>query len=452
MEPIKLKAVLTATAGEFFGDESLLEKEIYDISTNSREIGDNCLFIPLAGEKFDGHNFVDSAFKNGCICTLSHKKLETYNYILVDDTLKALRDIAEYYRGLFNAKIIALTGSVGKTTAKEMLYAVLSQKYNVLKNYGNFNNEIGVPKTILNMTKDHEAAIIEMGMNSLGEIHRLSKTARPDACIIMNVTDAHIGMLGSREAIFDAKCEIFDYMKEGGEVYLYGDDDMLVALNESDLNPVFFGESSYNHVSVKSIEVSDIEGTEFTANYKGEDIKIKIAVPGKHIISSVLCAIAVAKDMKLSNEQIKQGVLSYVAAKMRNDIINTGKLMIINDCYNASEESILAGIGVLELTQGRKVAILGDIREVGVHGQRVHYDVGKKAALHNVDVFICCGEMSEYTYNGLKEANRSDIYYFENKEKMHKQLNKIINDNDTVYVKASRGCKFEDTVAYLETL
>ena len=452
METIKLKNIIKACNGEFFGDASFVDKSIKNISTNSNEIGENSLFIPIVGEKFDAHDFIDSAFKNGCMCTISQKKLDRDNYVLVSSTSAALRDIAEYYRELFDVKVIAISGSVGKTTVKELVHAVLSQKYNVLKNPGNYNNEIGLPKTIFNLTKDHEIAVLEMGMNSFGEISRLSKTARPDICIITNIGDAHIGRLGSREGIFEAKTEIFDYMKKDGQVFLYGDDDMLVSLNESDLNPVFFGESSYNHVSVSRIINASIEGTELIANVKGEEIAIKIDVPGSHMIPSVLCAVSVGKSFGLSNEQIQKGILQYTAAKMRNEIINTDKITVINDSYNACEDSIMAGLEILRLAKGRKVAILGDILEVGEHGKRVHYSVGEYAAEKDVDVFVCCGEQSKYTFDGLQDAGLNQLYYFENKEKMHEKLKDIIKSGDTIYVKASRGCAFEKTVEYLMDL
>ncbi|MEX1376075.1 MAG: UDP-N-acetylmuramoyl-tripeptide--D-alanyl-D-alanine ligase [Eubacteriales bacterium] len=452
MEPIILKDILKACDGKFFGDEKILDRQIYEISTNSREIVENTLFVPIVGDKFDGHDFIDNAFKDGCLCALSHKKLNRENYILVEDALKSYRDIAEYYRGLFDVKVIAITGSVGKTTAKEMMASVLSQKYDVLKNEGNFNNEVGLPKTLLNLAKHHEIAVVEMGMNSFGEISRLSKTARPDICIIMNIGDAHIGKLGSREGIFRAKTEIFDYMKKDGQVFLYGNDDMLVALNESDLNPVFFGESSYNHVSVKGMQSSNIEGTEIQANINGELVDIKIPVPGGYMVPSVLCAAAVGKSLGLTDREIQQGVLSYRPAKMRKEIINTGNLTIINDAYNACEDSIIAGLELLELAVGRKAAILGDILEVGEHGERVHYSVGQKAAEKNVDIIICCGEQSWHTYRGITENSEKKAYYFEDKAKMHQELDKIIKKGDTVLVKASRGCRFEETVEYLKTL
>ena len=452
MKPILLKDIADACGGEFFGDESLLQKNIYNISTNSNEIGENTLFVPIVGEKFDAHDFIGTAFENGCMCTLSAKKLDRGSYILVEDTLRAFRDIAEYYRGLFDVKVVAITGSVGKTTAKEMMAAVLSQKYSVLKNEGNFNNEIGLPKTLLNLESYHEIAVVEMGMNSFGEISRLSKTARPDICIIMNIGDAHIGKLGSREGIFRAKSEIFDYMKDDGKVFLYGDDDMLVKLNESDFSPVFFGEDSRNHVRVKQMNHSDIEGTEITADIMGEYVDIKIPVPGSYMIPAVLCAAAVGKSLGLSSYEIQQGVLSYQPAKMRKEIIKTDSLTIINDAYNACEDSIIAALQLLELAEGRKTAILGDILEVGEHGARVHYSVGKRAGDSGVDVIICCGEQSLHTYNGVTENSQKQAYYFEDKEKMHAELRDIIKVGDTVLVKASRGCRFEETVEHLKTL
>ncbi len=452
MEPIKLNDIVKACNGEFTGDSSLLDTYIKTISTDSRDIGEDCLFIPLVGDIYDGHDYIDKAFEKGCVCALSQRKLNRDNYIFVEDTLAALRDIAEYYRGLFHVKVIAVTGSVGKTTAKEMLAYVLSEKYNVLKTHGNFNNEIGLPKTIFNLNKQHEIVVLEMGMNSFGEISRLSKTARPDMCVITNIGDAHIGRLGSRDGIFRAKTEVFDYMKEGGGVFLYGDDDMLVALNESDLNKVFFGESTYNHISVSETKSMTLDGTELTANVMGEKVDIKIPVPGRYMIPSVLCAAAVGRSMGLTGEQIKNGVSKYAPAKMRNEIIKTDKITIINDCYNSCEDSIMAGLEILELAKGRKVAILGDILEVGDHAQRVHYSVGKNAAQKNADLFICCGKQSMHTYVGLKDAGQNHVYYFENKDEMHKKLGEIIKTGDTVYVKASRECAFEHTVEELKKL
>ena len=452
MEPIKLNDIVKACGGEFTGDSALLDTEIKNISTDSREIGESCLFIPLVGDIHDGHDYIETAFKNGCLCTLSQKKQDRDNCILVEDTLAAMRDIAEYYRGLFDIKVIAVTGSVGKTTVKEMAAVVLSEKYNVLKNHENYNNEIGLSKTIFNLNKQHEIAVLEMGMNNFGEIRRLSKTARPDMCIIINIGDAHIGRLGSRDGIFQAKTEIFEYMKEGGEVFLYGDDDMLVSLNESNLNPIFFGESSYNHVSVSEIKSMGLEGTEMTVNLMGEKFDMKIPVPGKHLIPSALCAAAVGNSMGLNAEQIRNGMAKLVLPKMRNEIIKTGNITIVNDSYNSCEDSVMAGLEILELAEGRKVAILGDILEVGEHAQRVHYSVGKNAALKNVDLFICCGKQSVHTYVGLKEAGRANTYYFENKDAMHGKLGEIIKPGDAVYVKASRGCAFETTVEVLKKL
>lgn len=452
MEPIRLNDIIKACSGKHCSDKSLKDEYIDNITIDSRKTAGKSLYIPIKGEVHDGHKFIGDAFKNGCLYTLSEKKLIDHDYILVESTMTALKEIAEYYRGLFDARIIAITGSVGKTTAKEMIASVLSQKYSVLKNQENQNNEFGLPLTLLNLNKKIDIAVVELGMNSFGEISRLSKTARPDICIIMNIGDSHIGNLGSREGIFKAKCEIFDYMKEDASVFLFGDDSMLLTLNDRIDSPVFFGTNENNDIRLKRIVKADIRETVIIADVYGDDIEIIIPVPGRYMIPSVLCAIALGKEFGLSDSQIKDGVAAYIPVKMRKDIIESGNITIIDDSYNASKDSILSGLEILELAAGRKVAILGDILEVGEHGESIHSAVGKEIAKMNVDVFICCGEMSKFIHeNILKHSDKTSIYY-KDKEMMHNSLKELIKDGDTVFVKASRGCRFDRTVEFLREI
>ncbi|MEX1306907.1 MAG: UDP-N-acetylmuramoyl-tripeptide--D-alanyl-D-alanine ligase, partial [Eubacteriales bacterium] len=362
MKPMTLGEIAKAANGVL--NDSRLENQIIDsIVIDSRKATAGSLYIPVIGETNDGHAFIEGAFKNGAVCTLTERD-ETRSHIRVAATFQALKDIAEYYRSLFDIPVIALTGSVGKTTAKDMIASVLSQKYYVHKTPGNFNNEFGLPQAVFGITEDHEAVVLELGMNNFGEISRLSKVARPDICMILNIGVSHIGRLGSQEGILKAKSEIFDYMKENGKAYLNGDDPYLIKLNTKKLSPILFGQGANNDVKVTEVLGADISGTHFTAKYKDETFDIQIPCPGKHMIPATLAALAIGYDLGLTAQEIGAGVKAFTPSGERLDMIQTKKITVLNDVYNACPESIMAGIDVLALADGRKVAILGDVFEL----------------------------------------------------------------------------------------
>ena len=448
MESMTIREIMKACDGEFIGGENIFEETINHITIDSRTVEHGSLYIPVIGENNDGHIYIDSAFKSGALCCLSEIDVK-YPHIKVGSTFKALKDIAEYYRCLFDIKVIAITGSVGKTTAKDMIYSILSQKYSVLKTMGNFNNEFGLPQTLFNLNKTHDIAVLEMGMNSFGEISRLSKTARPDVCVILNIGVSHIGRLGSKDGILKAKSEIFDYVKKDAKVYLNGDDDKLITLKDNNISPIYFGAGEENHAKLKKIIKADIKGTEFTCDYKNEEIKLKIYYPGEYLISSALAGVAIGKDFGLTADQIEKGIAEFSPSNMRMEITQTSKIMILDDTYNACPESILAGVEVLEHAQGRKVAIIGDILELDEFAQKIHYETGQKIAKKKVDLIICTGELSEDMYKGAEKTIGDRAIYFKTQEEMINSLKDIIIKGDTVYIKASRGLKLEKTVEFL---
>ena len=259
MEQMTIAEIASACGGTIVG--GLDSTKISDITIDSRTATAGSLYIPIKGEVHDGHTFIDSAFENGATCTLSEHEVPHF-HIRVVSTAQALLDMAEYYRSKFDVKVIAVTGSVGKTTVKDMLADVLGQQFSVLKTEGNLNNGFGLPRMLLRLNRQHQVVVLEMGMNSFGEISRLSKAARPDICVIINIGVSHIGRLGSRDGILKAKSEIFDYMKSDANVYLYGEDDKLVTLKDAYYSPVYFGENSKNDACVKRIISADIKGTE----------------------------------------------------------------------------------------------------------------------------------------------------------------------------------------------
>lgn len=453
MESIKIADIVRETNGILIGDIGLLNKYVDDVVTDSRIVTNNSLYVPIIGENHDGHKFIDSAFENGCAITLSQYELEQdVPYIKVESTFAAYKELAEYYRKQFDIKVIGITGSVGKTTAKDMIASVLSQKYEVLKNQGNLNNEIGLPRTLFGLNSEHEIAVVEMGMNNFGEISRLSKTARPDVCVIMNIGESHIGNLGSREGIFQAKMEIFDYIHPDGVGFVNGDDDKLSSLRlNSNYDIRFFGKSDRNDAYVKNIESMTMQETKATLSIDGYDLDVVIPVPGEHMVYSVLCAVQIGMLFGMTDDEIVEGIKNYKPAKMRVDAIKED-ITIINDCYNSCKESIIAGVDVLTKSDTRKIAILGDILEVGEHGERVHYEVGEVTAQKGIDIAVFCGEMSENGYNGYKKNSKSDVMYFKTKQELINKLGDIIKKGDTVYVKASRGCQFEKIVDALKEL
>ena len=449
MEPIKINKIIKACDGELFGGAGLHKTNIEHITIDAREAKVGSLYIPVKGEVHDGHKFIPGAFSNGAVCTLSERKVD-FPHIRVGSTFKALKDIAEYYRSKFDIKVVAITGSVGKTTAKDMIASVLSKKFSVLKTKGNLNNEFGLPRTLFELEKFHEVAVLEMGMNSFGEISRLSKTARPDICVIINIGVSHIGNLGSRDGILKAKSEIFDYMKEDGKAYLFGDDDKLITLKGSGLNPIYFGFGKENQAKKKEILKADIRGTEFIAEYRGEEYELNIPYPGEHILFSALAAVAIGKDLGMTKEEIASGVADFSPSGMRMEITETEKIMILDDAYNACPESIMAGLGVLGYARGRKIAVLGDILELGEHAEKLHFETGEKAACTDIDLIICVGELSKHMYDGAKEKLKDRALYYKTQDDLQRDLSDIIKNGDTVLVKASRGLKFEKTVEFLK--
>lgn len=448
MEPMTLAEIATACGGILFGGAGT--EKITDITIDSRTAAGGCLYIPIIGEVHDGHAFIGAAFKNGAACTLSERD-EPFCHIKVKSTAQALLDIAEHYRSKFNVTVVAVTGSVGKTTAKDMMAAVLGERFSVLKTEGNLNNGFGLPRMLLRLENHHQVAVLEMGMNSFGEISRLSKAARPDICVIINIGVSHIGRLGSRDGILKAKSEIFEYMNPQGKIYLYGEDDKLITLKDRLPHPVFFGEGEQNEARIKTIIGADITGTEFIAAYRGETFRLKIPYPGMHLVPSALAAAAIGYDLGMKKNEIEAGIKSFAPSGMRMEIIDTGKIVIINDAYNACPESILAGMDVLAYGTGRKIAVLGDILELDEFAEQIHFNTGRDAAKKNVDLMICCGPLSKAMAEGAASIIGERIVYFETQEAMLKALGGLIKTGDTVLVKASRGLKFEETVAFLRT-
>ena len=418
------------------------ESEITSISCDSRSLDTGCLYIPIKGEKFDGHSFICDACKQGIsgyLCSNGQINEECHFAIMVPDTRRALLDLASYYRSLFSIELVGLTGSVGKTTTKEFVAAVLQKGLNTLATKGNFNNDIGVPLTLFGLCSSHEAAVVEMGMSNFGEIEALSKCARPNIAIITNIGTSHIEFLGSQEGILKAKSEIFTGLKEGGKAVLNGDDPYLWSLKDK-----LGFETVYVGIKNKECKITatDIVSNENGSLFKCDGEEYRINPVGVHNIYNALVAIAVGKMMGLSYEKIYAGLKSYTPDGIRQNIITTqGGYRLINDCYNSSPQSVKAALGVLEtLSAKRRIAVLGSIGELGDKSEELHRQVGKDVAKSKADVLLTVGEDAKYIAN---EANGKEVYVFNTNSECTQFLKGFVKKEDAILVKASRFMKFE---------
>ncbi len=456
MHKLSCREILEATGGKLIsGDDS---KFFLHISTDSRKIAAGDLFIPIVGEKFDGHVFINSALEQGAVGAITQKEIQISSdktLILVDDTLKALQKIASYYRERFSIPFVGITGSVGKTSTKDMIASVLDQKYRVLKTQGNFNNEIGLPLTIFNLESIHEVAVIEMGMSGFGEISRLTAIARPDIAVITNIGLSHIEKLGSRNNILKAKLEILEGLDEDGLVVLNGDDDLLsLQIGKLGYRTVSYGLSDNNDYQARNVENLGEEGTRFNIELSNELYTIHVPVPGIHNVYNALAAIAVAIELGVAIEKAIDGIKEFCPGNMRLNIINRNGIKIINDAYNASPNSMEAALNVLfDIKQeGRTVAVLGDMLEMGDWAPDAHRGVGKYARDKGIDYIITVGKAAADIANGALEggAAKDCVKIFDSNQKAIELLKGFLKQGDTVLVKGSRGMKMEQIVEALQ--
>ena len=456
MEYLTIKELILASEGKLvskYNEDTIVN----DIVIDSRKANENNAFVAIVGENLDGHNFINLAINQGCKTIIKNKnnnvdiENKEINVIEVNDTEIALGDIARFYKNKFEIPFIAVTGSVGKTTTRDMVYSTISEKYNSLKNVGNLNNQFGVPLTLFNLNKEHECAVIEMGMSGFNEIEYLANIVYPQIGVISNIGYSHVEHLGSRDGIFKAKMEITTNFDENSLLIVNGDDDCLKTLKGKDLvyKLKTFGFEKDNDIYCESFNM-DEESINFVAIFDGKKEEFFIPTVGKHNIYNAMAAILVGLNLNMTIEEIKNGLKNFQCTKNRLDIIKKDKLTIIDSVYNAGIDSMIAALNILGRYKNRRVAILGDMFEMGEFAEFGHRQVGK-AALGNVDILVAIGKDAEFIVKELKEndMNENNIYHFETKEEAIENLDKIINEGDIVLVKASRGMHLEKVVEYL---
>lgn len=419
-------------------------------SKDTRTINDNEIYIAIKGENFDGNNFIIDAYNKkavGVICDnpndeiIEYVKKNNKNLLIVENSVEALQELAMYKRNLYDIPVVAITGSAGKTSTKDMIASVLAQKYKVLKTPGNLNNHIGLPLTILSL-KDEEVLVVEMGMNHFGEISLLTKIAKPTIAVITNIGTAHIGILGSRENILKAKLEILEGLSSEGKVVLNNDDDLLHQEVLYLTNVVTYG---INNPS--SFKADEVLLQEKSSSFKCNKESFNLNISGEHFIYNALAAIAVGNILNVSIEQIKQGLLTFQISSNRMQIIKTDKYTLIDDSYNSNYDAVIYCLKYLNGLAGRKVAVLGDMLELGDHSCKLHEDIGKKINAFNLDLVVTIGKEAQ---NINKQISRTLNYHFDNNSDAIKFLKDNLQNDDYVLIKASHGMNFKEIVEKLQ--
>lgn len=426
-----------------------------NVKTDTREIEANDMFVGIKGKKFDGNTLFKDAYINGAnICVLEYESEELIEYlknnkrcaIIVKDTIKFLGELAKYKRSKFVGNVIAITGSSGKTSTKDMLSSILSTKYKIFKTEGNLNNHIGLPLTILNAPLTSDFWILEMGMNHLKEISYLSKIAEPNIAVISNVGISHIGNLGSRKNILKAKLEILDGLKKDGLVFINNDNDLLskwAKKNNKKYNIKTIGIENISDYNAKDIKLNE-EYSEVKINTK----KITINVGGIHFIYNALMGYALGKTCKLKTKEIQMGINNLNLSKNRMNIINKDNIKIIDDSYNSNYDSCKYSLKFLGNFAGRKIAVLGTMKELGKHSKKYHKLLGNIIVDEKIDVLITVGEYSHFINKQAEKLgfNKEKNFHYSNNIDAINKINEIKKDNDIILVKASNSMKFREIV------
>ena len=448
MNGMNLLTVAAACGGNYVGPADLAVRQPNEIVIDSRIVKEGNLFAALPGEKVDGHAFVAKAFDAGAAaCLVTHvPEGETRPCIVVEDVVAAMGDIAAAYRATLQIPVIGITGSVGKTTMKEMIASVLEQRFKVLKTDKNYNNHMGVPMTLSRIDPEHRAAVVEMGINHFGEMEYLAKIVRPDVAVYTNIGRCHLEYLGDRYGVLMAKTEMMPYIKKTGTVFVCGDDDLLAHYGYAGLEIFTFGTKEDCYVHAENIVVHGKDGIDCDIVCLDRRIPVKINAYGKHMILAALGAAAVCLNFGMSDKDIAGGIAAYKPVGGRAAIVEADGYTVINDCYNANPDSMKSAIESLGMCPGRRVAVLGDMYELGSESVNMHREMGEVCVKEGIEALITCGALGADIAEAAKEAGMTDVTHFADCKSLAAAIRGLVKQGDYVLVKASHGLHLEAVV------
>lgn len=449
MKPFLLRDAVRATGGRFFGDEAALEREIRFVTSDSRTAAEGALFVAFKGARADGHDFMADCLAKGAAACVSEREPgpgET-PCVVVGSSLRATGALAAWHRSRFDIPVVGVTGSVGKTTTKEMLAAVLGQKFRTHKTEKNFNNELGVPQTLLRLDQEHEASVVEMGISDFGEMRRLTNIVRPTIAVFTLIGHSHLEFLGDRDGVLRAKSEIFEGMGPQGVAVLNGDDDKLIGCRPA-MKRVLYGLGAGNDVTAEGVRNLGMGGIRLTIRHPGGAFDAHIPGFGRHMVYTALAGAAVGLELGLSEAQIAGGIERYRTVGDRARVIRTETLTVVSDCYNANPNSVREALDSLATLGGRTVCILGDMLELGDETEKLHSDVGRYAVGAGIGLVVGCGPLARHIFEGARDAG-GEALYFEGKPALIASLGEVVRPGDRVLVKASHSMAFEEIVQAL---
>ncbi len=455
MKNMTLQHIAKAVGGQLNIPEEagFTTKDVLGVVIDNRKVEPGFLFVPIKGERVDGHSFIADAFKKGAAAVLSEHVLENPAgpYILVKSTPQALKELAAYYRQQLSTKVVGVIGSVGKTSTKEMLASVLSQRFKVQKTQGNFNNEIGLPLTLFSVGEEHEIAVVEMGISDLGEMSSLGLIAHSEVVVFTNIGTCHLENLIDRDGVLKAKTEVLSYMPNGAWVVYNADDDKLSTVCSSEHNLIGYGMNgqAYHATAVQN----GFDGVWATLHCKNWESRVHIPLPGEHNVYNALAAMAVGDLLGMNRREIVAGVNQAATISGRNNVIHANEYTVLDDCYNANPASMRAALEVLGLADARRIAVLGDMGELGKDEKALHYQLGKAVIENKIDVLFTAGRLAEEIARGAANEAASEcpvqLHSFPTKEEMLPELLNFVKKGDAILVKASHFMGFDEVVKAL---
>ena len=453
MKTLTPQIIAGITGGEYIGSEKNRDIPVKGAVRDNRDVKQGNLFICIQGKNVDGHSFANNSFEAGAACCLTEKIIPDAKgpYVKVSSTLESIITLGGYYRSLFDIPIIGITGSVGKTTAKEIISTVLEAKLCILKTEMNMNNEIGVPLTLLSLDEKHEAAVIEMGIRDFGDMAILAQMVRPDIFVMTKIGYSHILELGDLNGVLRAKTEAFAYMKPTGIAVLNGDDELLRGYDPK-MRKITFGLEEHNDVRAVNLVTKGIDSIDFDIISDTGQFHVNLPAYGSHLAGLAPAAVITARLLGQTDEEISKGFLSYAPVEGRSRVIKTGGLTLIDDCYNANPNSVKAALTSISALPGRRIAILGDMLNLGEHSKKKHSEVGAFAAHNGIDVLLCHGDLARLIYDGYLSEGGTGAHYYTNMTELIEDIPLQIKKGDAILVKASRAMSFEKLLPVISGL